>query len=389
MYSMKMFTAMQFCLIKIFYKGTGEQKKETGNIMSYTWNSYANIPYLGVLPCGITNFGGDTQVFTIDQDLFAATNPFLLLNPIAQAMLNRNSAPSSIFPQVNMPSQQQIQAEAGRIASGIVNNINAGLLNQSLAQSTSNIAMQKTKLNSLLSDSELSEENKTEATRLLDELQNLENKLAELSKNVSSMDSSEALAQAQEIEKNIREIILATGKIKTGEPVKNEEKVENSEPVKENPNDEKVEKQGTGKNSEKVEHKITEEHRQLADAFHDAINGPGTGDDFDKVCEALTSDNVVEVMAAYKAEYGTSFMDDFMDDADSGFCCAGGQKVKYGKHIARELRARAIEAGIYDDCKKDFQAINEEMDSFWAVDNDVYKNYDNIVEKIAQKENIS
>ena len=39
--------------------------------MSYNYLSYANIPYVcnNLLPGGITNFGGDTQVFTVPDDI--------------------------------------------------------------------------------------------------------------------------------------------------------------------------------------------------------------------------------------------------------------------------------------------------------------------------------
>jgi hypothetical protein len=77
-----------------------------------------------------------------------------------------------------------------------------------------------------------------------------------------------------------------------------------------------------------------------------------------------------------------------MWDADSGFFCAGGQKVKYGRHIARALRARAIESGVFNECKDDLQAINKEMDSTLYVSNDVYANYDNVAAIIAAKDEI-
>ena len=75
----------------------------------------------------------------------------------------------------------------------------------------------------------------------------------------------------------------------------------------------------------------------------------------------------------------------FMWDASSGFCCAGGDKVKYGKLMARALRDKAEELGVYDECAADFAAIDKEMSSTFYVSNDVYKNYDNIVKIIGDK----
>ncbi len=35
----------------------------------FNYLSFANVPYMCCLPTGITNFGGDTQVFTIPDDI--------------------------------------------------------------------------------------------------------------------------------------------------------------------------------------------------------------------------------------------------------------------------------------------------------------------------------
>jgi len=59
--------------------------------MSYSYLSYANIPYFGILPCGMTNFGGDTQVFTLPDDI--TSGPVgMYLNPQALWTLNRQTS---------------------------------------------------------------------------------------------------------------------------------------------------------------------------------------------------------------------------------------------------------------------------------------------------------
>lgn len=363
--------------------------------MSYTWNSYPNIPFMGVLPCGIANFGGQTQVFTIDDSLFAATNPYLKLNPIAMAMMNRKAATNSAYPQVNVPSQEQIQAQVDEIAGGIVNNINNGIARQSLTQSATSLNVQKTKLNSMLADPNLSDAQKAEVNRLLDAIQQQEQKLAELSQNMANMDSKEALDQAHAIENDIRKIVEATAKINSSDGTQQTQQSEQTGQTEQAQATGGSESQGgvqqtsSTQSAQSARCKITEEHRMLADLFHDAVTGPGTGDDFDEVCRVLTKDNVVEVMMAYEEAYGKSLMEDFMWDANSGFCCAGGQKVSYGRHIARILRARALESGVYNDCKEDIVAINKEMDSFWYVSNDISQNYDNVAAIIAAKDNVA
>ena len=421
---MKTFAIMQFCPIKIVYKITGEFiKKESGKIMSYTWNSYPNIQYMGVLPCGISNFGGDTQVFTLDPDeLGAATSPYLKLNPIANAMLSQRTM-GSLMPQINLPSQAQIDAQAQQIANGIVNDINSGMLKQSLNVSTQNLASQKTKLNALLANPDLPDADKAEVNRLLNEIQEQERKINELSKKMAEMDSGAALKEAQEIENNIRKIIDSANKIKVPEAKQPEQaqpqaqtpeepqggaqnaptaQTQQQQPVQNAPDaqaqqpsasaqaqpESQVEEQGAAQASGK----ITDEHRQVADLFHDAIAGLGTDDPtFNQLFDEgyINKDNIVEIMTAYEESYGTSFMDDFMDDADSGFFCAGGQKVKYGKAIARMLRSRAISAGVYNESKEDLQAINKEMDSTLYVSNGIYQNYDNVAALIAAKEDIA
>lgn len=65
-------------------KGIGEKE------MSFNYLSYANMPYWNILPCGITNFGGDTQVFTLPDDI--TSGPVgMFLNYPALGVLNRQT----------------------------------------------------------------------------------------------------------------------------------------------------------------------------------------------------------------------------------------------------------------------------------------------------------
>ena len=59
--------------------------------MSYNYLSYANIPYFGVLPCGMTNFGGDIQVFTLPDDITSGPVGMYLNDP-ALALLRQQQS---------------------------------------------------------------------------------------------------------------------------------------------------------------------------------------------------------------------------------------------------------------------------------------------------------
>ena len=103
----------------------------------------------------------------------------------------------------------------------------------------------------------------------------------------------------------------------------------------------------------------------------------------EEVLNLVNKDNVMDLVLAWNkyhsGEEGESFIEAFMWDADSG------QKEKYGKLIARALRDKAEELGIYDECREDFAKIDKEMGSWLYISNDIAQNYDNIIAKIAEK----
>ena len=58
--------------------------------MSFTYQSYANMPFWNCLPCGMTNYGGDIQVFTIPE--YAGSQIGMQLNPWAMSgFYNQNN----------------------------------------------------------------------------------------------------------------------------------------------------------------------------------------------------------------------------------------------------------------------------------------------------------
>ena len=86
-----MHAVRQFCNRKFVYINTGKSKGKFGEKeMSFNYLSFANMPYWNVLPCGITNFGGDTQVFTIPDDIRNG-NIGMFLNYPELSVLNQQS----------------------------------------------------------------------------------------------------------------------------------------------------------------------------------------------------------------------------------------------------------------------------------------------------------
>lgn len=124
----------------------------------------------------------------------------------------------------------------------------------------------------------------------------------------------------------------------------------------------------------------------LVDKFYDATYCWGTKDEqMEEVLGSINSSNVMDVMKSWNlvhsTEKGESFMEAFMWDATKG------QKEKYGKQIELALRDRAIAAGVFEECREDFAVIDNELRSWFFISNDITKNFDKIIKKIAEAEN--
>ena len=124
----------------------------------------------------------------------------------------------------------------------------------------------------------------------------------------------------------------------------------------------------------------------MVDQFYHATYQWGTDDTkMEEVLKNINSSNVMDVMKSWNlvhsTEKGESFMEAFMWDAD------GDQKKEYGQKIASALRERAINAGVFEDCREDFAVIDNELRSWFYISNDITKNFDNIIAKISEVEN--
>lgn len=356
----------------------------------FTNISYANMPFWGFLPMGITNFGGDTQVFTIPE--YASGQIGLLLNPMAQAAINGTSSiPWGVqIPSVNPDS---VSNYAKNLVNPVLNNLASNSINTSLQ----NIAMTKTRLNALLQQDGITNEQKDKINELLDRLQEQENKLKELTKS-TDLDPETAYKKAREIEDEIRKIVndaselwksaTSTSSSSTTTTTTTDETSSTEESGSTKESSSTGETNSTGESDTPGEasiDKFSPDVVEMVDVFNDAIHvWNGTDDEaFNLVCSNINKDNVLEVMLAWNKYHsgqdGESFMEAFMWDADAT------QKKQFGKLIARALRDRAEELGVYNECAAEFAAIDKELNSFFWINNDISKQFDSIIAKLAEK----
>lgn len=357
----------------------------------FTNVSYANMPFWGVLPMGMTNFGGDTQVFTMPE--YAGGQIGYMLNPQAQAAMNG----VGFNPWAGMPSQQDMQGMIDNYTRNLVtpalNNLASNCINTSLQ----NISMTKTRLNAMLQREGITNEQKQQINDLIDRLNAQEDKLKELTKS-SNLDPETAYQKAREIEEEIRKIVndaseLAKAIYNTSTTTSTSTSTDETTSTKENTSTQ--ENTSTKENTSTQEtddpegasnvDKFSPEVIEMVDLFNDAIHvWDGTDNDtFDAVCSNITKDNVLEVMLAWNKYHsgqdGESFMEAFMWDANAS------QKKQFGKAIARALRDRAEELGVYDECRTEFAAIDKELNSLLWISNDISAQFDTIIAKMAAK----
>lgn len=353
--------------------------------MGISYLSCANAPYWGFLPMGMTNFGGDTQIFTIPE--YANSNIGLLLNPMGQAAIRGTSSlPWGI--QTPSVTPDSIRNYAQNLLTPVLNNMTSSSINTSLQ----NVSMTKTRLNAMLQQEGITEEQKQKINELLERLDEQEKKLKELTTS-TDLDPQTAYNKAFEIEKEVRKIVndvvtlsneiagVSTSTTSTTSTDTTGTTSTTSTSSTSTTSTTSTDTTGTTQGTDAFGDDII----AAVDAFYDATYQVGTDNEtFNAVCEYIDKDNVMDIMLAWDQLHSTeeaeSFMTAFMWDADSD------QKEKYGKHIARALRAKALELGIYNECKDDFAAIDKEMGSWIYISNDIAKNYDNIIKKIAEKE---
>lgn len=349
--------------------------------------SYANAPYWGFLPMGMTNFGGDTQIFTIPN--YASPNIGLMLNPMGQAALTPSVGGGFNLPSFNPQSAVEY---AKALVTPILNNMASSSINTSLQ----NISMTKTRLNAMLQQENITSAQRQKINELLEKLDEQEKKLKELTTS-TNLDPQTAYNKAIEIEKEIRKIINEVSELvqntssTPGSSTPTTSTPGTSTPGTSTPGTSTpaTSTPGTSTPSSVTPtnniDNFSEENKAMADVFSDAVNDKwGTDNEkFNLVCSNINKNNVLEVMLAWNKYHSgddnESFMEAFMWDADST------QKKEYGKLIANALRDRAEELGVYDECKEEFAQINKELNSFFYISNDISAQFDSIIEKMAKK----
>ena len=357
--------------------------------------SYANMPYWGCLPIMHTNFGGDTQICTIEP--YSAYNLGYSLNPFAQQSWGPmggsiwNCYAASPYGGggggCSSPAMQEaIVRGAQQLLAPALNNLTSMNLNRCIG----NIGQMKTRLEAALQDPNISDTDKEQINAKLDEIAAKEKELQEIAKS-TDLDPQTAYQKVAALEKDVRGIMTSTAKMlneiakaasSTSETTTTEENTSTGENTSTSTST--SEQTSTEESSQGKVDEFGAEVIAAVDQFHGATYKWGTDNDkMREVLNLVNKDNVMELMLAWNkfhsAEKGESLMEAFMWDANSG------DKEKYGKAIASALRQKADELGIFDECREDFAAIDKEMGSWFYISNDVSKNYDNIIKKIAEK----
>ena len=323
--------------------------------------SMAYLPFMPFNPFGITNFGGDIQIFPVEN--YQTSQIGLAFNQVAQA----SGWPAGIFggyqmtPQINMNA---VVAQASAMAAQSLNQLASQEINTALQT----IAGQKAKIQAQLQAKDIKDEDKTKLEEQLKKLEEYEKQINDL--KTSGMDPQSAYLKANELKVAVNNLIA-------GKP-DNEEKTDKTD-EKDNKSEESSEASSdTKKQGSKADPK---NFTSWVDAFHDATFKIGTDNEvFDACCEEITKDDVVERMIQWNQSYpGESFMEVFMADADKD------QKLKYGRQIQRALRDKAQELGIDLSNDPDYQAITKELNSLLWIDNGVADNFNAVIQKLAAK----
>lgn len=355
--------------------------------MAVTNMSIANMPFWGCLPMMYTNYGGDTQLSTIPS--YTGYNIGLSFNPAAQATWGMPGLSATQFPQVQV-NQDAIMQQAQALLAPALNNLTSSNINLCI----NNITSTKARLQAKLQDEKLTDEQRNKIQDLLDKLKVQEDKIQEI-KNSTDLDPQTAYQKVGTIEAEVNKIAREAIDL-----LKEMSSTSTSTTTTTSTTDETNTEEGTSTETTTGTHSTDESDnapqgtshtdefsadvKAAVDQAYDAMYCVGTKDEqLEEVLNLVNKDNVMDLMLAWNkyhsGEKGESFMTAFMWDADST------QKEQYGKAIARALRDKAEELGIYDECAKDFAVIDKEMNSWLYISNDVAANYDAIIEKIAAK----
>lgn len=360
--------------------------------MAVTNMSLANIPFWGCLPMMHTNYGGDTQISTIPS--YAGYNLGLSFNPMAQATWGMPGLSMGQFPQMPPINQQAVIAGAQALLTPALNNLTSSNINLCI----NNIASTKARLQAAMQAESTTEEQRNQIQTILDKLKVQEDKLQEI-KNSTDLDPQTAYQKVSEIEAEVNKIVRDAIKLLSNntkpdasQDTDTDESVDGADSADgADGTDESAEGTGSADSSTETNpqgntnvDEFSADTKAAVDQAYDAMYCVGTDEEaLEEVLKLVNKDNVMDLMLAWNkyhsGEKGESFMTAFMWDADSD------QKEKYGKAIAKALREKAEELGIYDECAADFAAIDKEMGSWFYISNDIAENMMQLLKKLLQK----
>ena len=387
--------------------------------MGFSVEAMANAPYYGYLPMGVSNFGGDIQIFHVPE--YGSNQIGVEFNPYALASLQGAYGynPTDNWDYNGGAGTNGLAAAGAAAVNNSVNRETSSIINSTL----NTVASFITKLEAALNKEGVTEEQKTKINEQLTKLKEQQTKLNELKEKTNELTVAEANKQAKDIKAEVDKIIkdinalnlygtTPSGETPTtpgGETPSTPGGTTPTTPGSETPttpggttptapgSETPTTPGGTtpttpsgggsttgGTATNPSQNTYPSEITSNVDKFYDATYCTGTKDEqMEEVLNAITADNVMDYMTAWNklhsSEKGESFMKAFMWDADKD------QKEKYGKAIARALRDKAEQVGVHDDCKEDFAKIDKELGSWFYISNDIYENFDNIIKKIAEK----
>ena len=325
--------------------------------------SMAYLPFMPFNPFGITNFGGDIQIFPVEN--YQTSQIGLAFNSVAQA----SGWPAGIFGGYQMTPQINMNAVVAQASAMAAQSLNA-MASQEINTALQTIAGQKAKIQAQLQAKDIKDEDKTKLEEQLKKLEEYEKQINDL--KTSGMDPQSAYLKANELKVAVNNLIA-------GKP-DNKEKTDKTD-EKDNKSEESS--QSASESSNQGAKVKPSAFTSWVDAMTEAIWGPGTGDYFEEGCQEITKDDVIERMIQWsKIHPEESFMEAFM--ADAGY----NQKRTYGKHILNQIRDKALELGIDLSKDEDYKACMKEMSGTfsWAyIDNGVADHYNALIKKVAAK----
>ncbi|MCM1339219.1 MAG: transglycosylase SLT domain-containing protein [Muribaculaceae bacterium] len=171
--------------------------------MAITGAGMANLGYFGILPMGISNYGGDTQVYNIPQ--YASSNVNLCFNPMAQMSLGNAFGGGMGIQPLNL------QIDVNGLTNALLAPVMEDLATQSVNTNTQGASTLETRLKALLEAEGVTDEDKTEINALIEELKEQQTAMKNLEE--SGLSNSDIYKTSDKITQKLTEISKKASKI--------------------------------------------------------------------------------------------------------------------------------------------------------------------------------